>query len=139
MTFKTGTINEFMRWTKQVVTDPDALRDTPKQWFDSEETAATAKRQASPAGLVKLLSEENLALLHIIGSEKPTSMQALADLVGRKQPNLSRTLRKLEKAGIVKLVPGPRHTIAPHLLAQRVTLDLDLVGATTSVSVQAPI
>ena len=40
MTYKTGSIGEFMRWTKQVVTDPVAARDTPKRWFDGEQTAA---------------------------------------------------------------------------------------------------
>jgi hypothetical protein len=41
MTYKTGSIGDFMRWTKQVVTDPVAAKDTPKRWFDSEETAAS--------------------------------------------------------------------------------------------------
>ena len=40
MTYKTGSIGDFMRWTKQVVTDPVAAKDTPKRWFDSDETAA---------------------------------------------------------------------------------------------------
>ena len=133
MTYRTGTIGEFVRWTKQVVIDPDAARDVPKQWFDSEETA---KRRPSPEGLVKLLSEENLALLRVIGAQKPASMQALADLVGRKPSNLSRTLKKLEAAGIVRLIPGAKHTLAPQLLAQRVTLDLDLIGTTTRLSIQ---
>ena len=39
MTYKTGSIGDFMRWTKQVVTDPVAAKDTPKRWFDSDETA----------------------------------------------------------------------------------------------------
>jgi len=42
MTYKIGTIGEFMRWTQQVVTDPAAAANTPKRWFDSEETAAKA-------------------------------------------------------------------------------------------------
>ena len=139
MTSKTGTVGEFMRWTKQIVTDTTAAHDTPKLWFDSGMAARnSAKRQASPEALIKLLSEENLALLRVIGSAKPSSVRALAYLVGRKQPNLSRTLKRLEEAGIVRLVPGPKRTVAPHLLAQRVTLDLDLVGTTTSVLVQVP-
>jgi hypothetical protein len=40
MTYKTGSIGDFMRWTKQVVTDPVAAKDTPKRWFDRDETAA---------------------------------------------------------------------------------------------------
>ena len=31
MTYKTGSIGDFMRWTKQVVTKPIAAQDTPKR------------------------------------------------------------------------------------------------------------
>jgi len=40
MTYKTGSIGDFMRWTKQVVTDPVVAKDTPKRRFDSDEPAA---------------------------------------------------------------------------------------------------
>ena len=49
MTYKIGTIGEFMRWTKQVVTDPIAAADTPKRWFDSEDTATKALERESQA------------------------------------------------------------------------------------------
>jgi predicted transcriptional regulator len=102
MTYKTGSIGEFMRWTKQVVTDPVAAKDTPKRWFDTEETAAKSLgTSASPEAMVKLLSAENLVLLHIIGTERPDSLRALAALAHRKAPNLSRTLKKMHEAGIV--------------------------------------
>jgi hypothetical protein len=80
MTHKTGSIGDFMRWTKQVVTDPVAAKDTPKRWFDNEETAARSSgAPASPEAMVKLLSAENLVLLHIIGTERPP-------LYARSQP-----------------------------------------------------
>ena len=44
--YQIGTLGEFMRWTKQVVTDPAAAANTPKRWFDSEETAAKALEKA---------------------------------------------------------------------------------------------
>jgi hypothetical protein len=40
MIYITGSIGEFMKWTKRVVTDPAAASETPKCWFDSDETAA---------------------------------------------------------------------------------------------------
>ncbi|MGA2129744.1 MAG: hypothetical protein ABSG76_26730 [Xanthobacteraceae bacterium] len=40
MTCKTGSIGEFMKWTKRVVTDPNAVAATLKRWFDNDETAA---------------------------------------------------------------------------------------------------
>jgi hypothetical protein len=40
MTYKTGSIGDFMKWTKRVITEPTAVSDMPKRWFDSDETAA---------------------------------------------------------------------------------------------------
>ena len=50
MTYKTGSIGEFMKWTKRVVTDPAAAANMPKRWFDSDETAAHALRLAGFGG-----------------------------------------------------------------------------------------
>ena len=50
MTDKTGSISEFTRWTKRVMTDP--RRPTAKQWFDNKETPSAG---ASAEALVKLL------------------------------------------------------------------------------------
>ena len=41
MTYKTGSIGEFMKWTKRVVTDPAAAANMPKRWFDSDEPPRT--------------------------------------------------------------------------------------------------
>jgi predicted transcriptional regulator len=139
MTYKTGTIGEFMKWTKRVITDPAAADDMPKRWFDSDETAAKSLgTSASPEAMVKLLSAENLALLHVIATRRPDSVRALAELTHRKESNLSRTLKRLHEAGIVDFEDGPGRTRAPRLVARRVTLDLDLVGPGSTVSVQHP-
>jgi hypothetical protein len=74
----------------------------------------------SPESMVKLLSEENLELLHTIGTRRPTSVRELAALVKRKESNLSRTLKKLAEAGIVGFEAGPGRTRAPRLIARRV-------------------
>jgi len=137
MTYKTGTIGEFMQWTKRVITDPAAASDKPKQWFDSKETAAKALGAKRAEALVKLLSEENRALLHLIEHRHPKSLHELAVLAGRKESNLSRTLKKLEEVGIIGFEEGAGRTRAPRLLARRVTLDLDLVGTNSAVSIDA--
>jgi len=137
MTYKTGTVGEFMKWTRRVVTDPSAAAGVPKQWFDSHETAArsfTAK--ATAEAMVKLLSPENLALLNLIRTKRPESVHELALLARRAESNLSRTLKKLQEAGIIELVKGAGKTRIPRLLAQRVTLELDLGGSGSTVSVQ---
>jgi predicted transcriptional regulator len=137
MTYKTGTVGEFMRWTKRIVTDSSAAMDAPKQWFDSHETAARSLASTATAeSMVKLLSSENLALLNLIKTKRPESVHALALLAHRAESNLSRTLKKLQEAGIIEIVKGTGRTRIPRLLAQRVTLDLDLAGSGSNVSVQ---
>lgn len=136
-TYKIGTVGDFMKWTKRVVTNPDEAKDAPKRWFDSEASAALALgTTTSPEAMVKLLSVENLELLRLIVNKKPGSLHELATLSNRKDSNLSRTLRKLREAGIVEIEEGPGRKRVPRLLAQRVTLDLDLVGPGSVVSVQ---
>ena len=109
----------------------------PKRWFDSDKTAAKVLGvAASPEAIVKLLSEENLALLHLIATRRPGSVRELSELARRKESNLSRTLKKLQGAGIVRLEKGPGRTCAPRLAARRVTLDLDLAGGARVVSVK---
>ena len=137
MTYKTGSIGEFMKWTKLIVADPSAVARAPKRWFDSDKTAAKVLGvAASPEAIVKLLSEENLALLHLIATKRPGSVRELSELARRKESNLSRTLKKLQGAGIVRLEKGPGRTCAPRLAARRVTLDLDLAGGARVVSVK---
>ena len=66
MTYKTGSVGEFMKWTKRVVVDPSAARNVPKQWFGSHETAARSlATKASAEAMVKLLSPENLTSVRI--------------------------------------------------------------------------
>jgi predicted transcriptional regulator len=137
MTYKTGTIGEFMRWTKQVVRDPAAAKDVPKRWFDSEEAALqSSASDVSAEAMVKLLSPENLAMLQVISRDKPESMRQLAELTGRKESNLSRTLKKFEKAGLVKLTSGPGRIRKPLLIASRVRLEIDLTGSASAVAVE---
>ena len=139
LTYKTGSIGDFIEMDQQVVTDPVAAKDTPKRWFDSNETAVKSLgTSVSPEAMVKLLSPENLVLLHIIGTERPNSLRALAALAHRKESNLSRTLKKMHEAGIVDFEVGAGRMRAPRLIARRVTLDLDLMGPGSAVSIERP-
>jgi predicted transcriptional regulator len=136
MTYKTGSIGEFMKWTKSVVADP-AAAGTPKRWFDSDVTTAKSLgAEVSAEAMVKLLSEQNLTLLHLIASGRFKSMSELATQTHRAASNLSRTLKKLHEAGIIGLDKGPGKSIVPRLAARRVTLNLDLVGTSSAVAVE---
>lgn len=135
---RTGTIGAFMAWTKQVVRDPAAAKGAPKRWYDSETTAERARRESRSAeAMVKLLSPDNLAMLTVIAKRKPQSMRRLAELTGRKESNLSRTLKKLERAGIVEMRKGPGRVRVPALVARTVRLELDLTGRRNRLAIDA--
>jgi len=53
--------------------------------------------------LIRLLTPENRELLATIRDRKPQSISELAEITGRAQPNLTRTLAKLEAVGFVRM------------------------------------
>ena len=63
----------------------------PKIWFTSMRS------------LAEVLSDDNRALLKVIQQVKPHSIALLADITGRKQGNLSRTLKTMANYGFVEM------------------------------------
>jgi predicted transcriptional regulator len=53
--------------------------------------------------VLRLLTPENRKLMALIRDKKPGSIAALAQMTGRAAPNLTRTLQKMEAAGLVKM------------------------------------
>jgi predicted transcriptional regulator len=53
--------------------------------------------------LAEVLSDDNRALLRVIREEQPESLSHLANLTGRAPSNLSRTLRTMERYGLVEM------------------------------------
>jgi predicted transcriptional regulator len=53
--------------------------------------------------LMRLLTPENRELMAVIRDKKPSSIAQLAKLTGRAASNLTRTLQKLEAAGLVRM------------------------------------
>lgn len=76
--------------------------------------------------LLRLLTPENRHLLAMIEEEKPASVADLARLVGRAEPNVSRTLSRLVAAGFVRLKPGYGKAKVPEVAIRRLTLDIDV-------------
>lgn len=68
----------------------------PKIWFTSMRS------------LSQVLSDENRALLEVIRTSRPASISELADITGRKQGNLSRTLKTMSRYGLVKMEKSDR-------------------------------
>jgi predicted transcriptional regulator len=91
----------------------------PKHWMSAE-------------SLMRLFTQENLHLLSVIEREKPRSVSALADRIGREQGNVSRTIAKFERAGIVRLVADGREK-RPEMVVRNLRIDLDLVNSRCTV------
>ena len=66
-------------------------KDEPDIWFESL------------SSMSQVLSSDNQKLLKLIIEQKPGSLAELEKLSDRKKSNLSRTLKTLEKYGIVAL------------------------------------
>jgi predicted transcriptional regulator len=89
----------------------------PKVWFTSAESFA------------KVLSEKNRALLGVIAEAAPHSIAQLAELTGRKKSNLSRTLRTMQRYGLVELQRGARGSVTPRVPYRAISLVLALRGS----------
>jgi predicted transcriptional regulator len=61
--------------------------------------------------LLRLVTPQNRELLAIIRDKKPQSIAELAELTGRAQPNLTRTLGKLAAIGFVRMKNVDRRKI----------------------------
>ena len=75
----------------------------PRVWF------------TSPESFAKLLSNRNRSLLAVIADTRPASLHELAAATGRTPGNLSRTLRTMERYGLVDLHKGERGRIRPEV------------------------
>ncbi len=79
-------------------------KDEPKIWFESLNSMS------------QVLSSENQNLLKVIIEHKPMSLAELEKLSNRKKSNLSRTLKTLERYGIVEL-PKKEGRLVPKVIA----------------------
>jgi predicted transcriptional regulator len=86
----------------------------PKVWFPSTES------------LVRVLSDKNRLLLAVIRDSEPKSLSDLAELTGRKKSNLSRTLKTMERYGIVKLDRQTQGRVVPRVPYAGVIVDMPI-------------
>ena len=87
--------------------------------------ADAAKSSFNSVGaVVRLLTPENRHLLAIIRDRKPGSVAELVQLTGRAQPNLTRTLAKLEAAGFIKVKAVGRRR-APSAAIRTIVVEID--------------
>ena len=88
--------------------------DEPKLWFPSIES------------LARVLSDKNRALIDLIIERRPQSLAELERLSGRARSNLSRTLKSMERFGLVELVEGEGRALQPRVPYDEIQLDLPM-------------
>jgi len=74
--------------------------------------------------VVRLLTPDNRRLLALIRDRKPESVAELVAMSGRAQPNLTRTLAKLEAAGFIRMKSVGRRQ-APTVAVKRIVVEID--------------
>ncbi len=93
----------------------DVRGDEPKIWFESLRS------------LAEVLSDQNQALLSLIEQRQPQSLGDLESLTGRRASNLSRTLKTLERHGLVELRREHKRLV-PTVTATRFQVDVEIGG-----------
>ncbi len=87
-------------------------KDEPKVWFESLYSMS------------QVLSDQNRALLKLIIETHPQSLGELAERSGRATSNLSRTLKNMERYGLVHFEEGPNRQLAPRVNYSGVELEM---------------
>jgi len=87
--------------------------EEPKVWFESIKSMA------------QILSSENQSLLQVILDNHPKSLKELEELTGRAKSNLSRTLKTLERYGIVAL-HKEKNSLIPEVKATQFQVEFGL-------------
>jgi predicted transcriptional regulator len=87
-------------------------KDEPKVWFESVQSMS------------QVLSDQNRALLKLIVATRPQSLVELAERSGRATSNLSRTLKNMERYGLVHFEQGPNRQLAPRVNYSGVALEM---------------
>ena len=132
MNCRIGTFQEFKEYTLAVVRGEHPVEpNEPKVWCGRIEDGAAARQvqfTSLEAG-AKLLSAKNRSLLRAIAESRPNSVAELAAMAGRAEQNVLRTLKKLERAGIVRFDKGEGRARRPVLSARKIHFEIDLLGS----------
>jgi predicted transcriptional regulator len=113
--------------TKYKVQSLRSLREEMKAVARGEGSAPPDAGKASfnsVDAVVRLLTPENRQLLAIIRDRKPQSVAELVEMSGRAQPNLTRTLAKLQSAGFITMKAVGRRK-APSVAVKKIIVEID--------------
>ena len=84
--------------------------DEPNVWFPSV------------SAMARVLSDENMALLKAVREQRPDSMDALAQVVGKHAPNVSRSLHAMAAYGLVEFVRNGR-SVTPQATFEHLSVE----------------
>ena len=113
--------------TKHKIQNLRSLREQMKAVARGERPAPTDAGKPSfnsVDAVVRLLTSENRRLLAIIRDRKPQSVAELVEMSGRAQPNLTRTLAKMESAGFITMKAVGRRK-APTVAIKKIVVEID--------------
>lgn len=96
--------------------DYKPAKGEPQVWFTSMESFA------------RVLSDRNRELLDLIAASRPGSLTELAAASGRAKSNLSRTLKTMERYGLVRLDKGKGGQIVPRVPYTAIVLDVPILA-----------
>jgi predicted transcriptional regulator len=88
----------------------------------------------SVQALTRLLTTENRRLLATIRDREPKSIADLAKMTGRAAPNLTRTLNKLEGAGLIRMETINRRKV-PRTTITKLSVEIDPFAVNDRVEV----
>ena len=101
----------------------DEMRAVTRGHVTAPADAAQPSVESAEA-LLRLLTPDNRSLLRTIRDAKPQSVAELARLTNRAEPNLLRTLNKLEAFGLVEIQAVGRRRV-PMTRAGMLHFDID--------------
>ena len=108
-------LKEFQAYTRAIATGKHKRkRGEPKIWFNSM------------ASLAQVLSDQNRELLALIAQEEPESISELARLSHRSQSNLTRTIKKMEHYGLVRMKTGAQGKKKPSVPYTEILVNMSI-------------
>lgn len=121
-----------MATLKVGIADYEAMKDRTRQIAAGEKKPAPGDPTVwfpSTESFARILSTGNRELLRIIHEQAPESVEELAKITGRAQPNVSRTLKTMAGYGLIRMEKGRGLKLTPKLAYDRIELVLPLTAA----------
>ena len=96
--------------------------------------AAASLDITSLSGVTRLMSPDNQALMQLIAKGDIKSVADLAAKSHRAESNLSRTLKKFEAIGLLRLAPGQGRAKVPQLTVTSFAVTIDILSGKVLVT-----